>query len=116
MHGGANLLLAQTSALTEDRDNKWKVDYIVDTHLKKKKLEYLIHWKGYDDLDCTWEPKSNPGNVKDAICNFHQSYSSAPCTLFIDLADFLLLFQKWPEPFTNIHPCCLPFYYLEVDL
>ena len=31
--------------MTEDRDNGWEVDYIVDFYLKKKKLEYLIHWK-----------------------------------------------------------------------
>ena len=35
--------------MTEDRDNGWEVDYIVDFYLKKKKLEYLIHWKGYND-------------------------------------------------------------------
>ena len=35
--------------MTEDRDNKWKVDYIMDSRLKKRKLEYFIHWKGYDD-------------------------------------------------------------------
>ena len=29
--------------MTEDRDNEWEVDHIVDSHLKNKKLEYLIH-------------------------------------------------------------------------
>ena len=66
----------------------------MDCHLKKKKLKYLVHRKGYDDLDCTWEPKSNLGNAKNAICDFYQSHSSTPCTLSINPADFLLLFQK----------------------
>ena len=102
--------------VTEDRDNEWEVDHIVDSRLKNKKLEYLVHWKGYDDSDCTWEPKSNLGIAKDAICNFHESHSSAPRALSIDPADFLLLFQKWPEPFTKIHLCHLSFDCLEVSL
>ena len=102
--------------VTEDRDNEWKVDHIMDSHLKNKKLEYLVHWKGYDNLDHMWEPKSNLGNVKDAIHDFHNSHSSTSCTLSIDPADFLLLFQKWLELFTEINPHHLSFDCLEVDL
>ena len=102
--------------MTEDRDNEWKVNRIVDSCLKNKKLEYLIHWKGYDDLDHTWEPKSNLRNARDAICDFHKSHSSAPCALSIDPADFLLLFQKQLESFTEMNPRHLPFNHLEVDL
>ena len=102
--------------VTEDRDNEWEVDHIMDSCLKIKKLEYMVHWRGYDDLDCMWEPKSNLENAKDAIHDFHESHSSAPCTLSIDPADFLLLFQKWPELFTEINLCHLPFDHLEVDL
>ena len=53
--------------MTENRDNEWKVDHIMDSHLKNKKLKYLIYWKGYDDSDHTWEPKSNLRNAKDTI-------------------------------------------------
>ena len=102
--------------MTQDRDNKWEVDHIVDSHLKNKKLEYLIYWRGYDDSDHMWEPKSNLRNAKDAIHDFHESHSSAPRALSIDPADFLLLFQKWPEPFTKIHLCHLSFDCLEVNL
>ena len=102
--------------MTEDRDNEWEVDYIMDSHLKRRKLEYLIHWKDYDDLDHTWEPKSNLRNMKDAIHDFHDFYFSTPCALSIDPADSLLLFQKQPEPFTEVHPHHLPFDCLEVNL
>ena len=64
------------------------------SRLKNKKLEYLIHWRSYDDSDHMWEPKSNLGNAKDAIRDFHDSHTSAPHALSIDPADFLLLFQK----------------------
>ena len=113
---GQNLYRPGLVHMTEDRDIKWKVDHIVDSCLKNKKLKYLIHWKGYDNLDCTWEPKLNLGNVKDTIHDFHDSHSSTPHALSIDPADFLLLFQKRPELFTQINLCCLPFDHLEVDL
>ena len=50
--------------VTEDRDNEWEVDRIINSHYKNKKLEFLVHWKGYDDTDHTWEPKLNLGNAK----------------------------------------------------
>ena len=102
--------------VTEDRDNEWKVDHIVDSCLKNKKLEYLIHWRGYDNLDHTWETKSNLRNAKDTIHDFHKSYSSTSHTLSIDPADFLLLFQKRPELFTDIHLHHLPFNHPKVNL
>ena len=113
---GQNLYRPRLVHMTENRDNEWEMDYIMDSQLKNKKLEYLIHWKGYDDSDCTWKPKSNLKNAKDTICAFHESHSSAPHALSIDPADFLLLFQKQPEPFTEINLCCLPFNHLEVNL
>ena len=102
--------------VTEDRDNEWEMDHIVDSRLRNKKLEYLVHWRGYDNSDHMQEPKSNLGNAKDAIHDFHESHSSAPHALSIDPADFLLLFQKPPEPFTEINLRCLPFDRLKVDL
>ena len=78
----------------------------MDFYLKKKKLEYLIHWKGYNNSDRMWKPMFNLGNAKDAIHDFHESHSSTPHTLSIDPADFLLLFQKQPEPFTEVNSCC----------
>ena len=101
--------------VTEDRDNEWEMDYIVDSYLKGRKLEYLVHWKGYDNLHHTWEPKSNLRNAKDTIHDFHDSHSSAPHALSIGPADFLLLFKKWLELFTEVNLHHLPFDHLEVN-
>ena len=113
---GQTLYCPRPVHVTKDRDNEWEVDHIMDSCLKNKKLEYLIHWRGYDDSNHMWEPKSNLRNAKDTICDFHKSHSSAPHALSIDPADFLLLFQKQLEPFTEINLCHLPFDHLEVDL
>ena len=113
---GQNPYCPRPVHVTKDRGNEWEVDHIVDSHLKNKKLEYLVHWRGYDNSDRTWESKSNLRNAKDTICDFHKSHSSTPCALSIDPADSLLLFQKWLEPFTELNPHHLPFDCLEVDL
>ena len=86
--------------VTEDRDNEWEVDRIIDSCYKNKTLEFLVHWKGYDDMDRTWEPKSNLGNAREALNDFYHTNPAAPRAISIPLEDFLLLFQKRPEPFT----------------
>ena len=35
------------------------VKKIVDKRIVKKKVEYLVRWKGYSSADDTWEPASN---------------------------------------------------------
>ena len=66
------------STVTEDRDEEYEVDYVVDSQYKGKRLEYLVHWRGWSDTDRTWEPLSNLGNATDAVCDFHASHPSAP--------------------------------------
>ena len=102
--------------VTEDRDNKWEVDRIIDSHYKNKKLEFLVHWKGYDDTVCTWEPKSNLSNAKEVLNDFYHANPAAPRAISIPPEDFLLLFQKRPEPFTTLHPKQILFNRLEVNL
>jgi len=41
----------------DDRD--FEVEKIIDKRRKKGKTEYLIHWKGYDEKDASWEPEDN---------------------------------------------------------
>ena len=90
--------------VTEDKDNKWEVDQIINSWYKNKKLEFLIHWKGYDDMDCRWEPKANLGNTTEALNDFYHVNPSVSRVILIPLEDFLLWFQKRPEPFTSLHP------------
>ena len=59
------------SLKTETTNGRWTGSLIPD--VKIKKLEFLIHWKGYDDTDRTWEPKSNLGNAKEALNDFYHA-------------------------------------------
>jgi hypothetical protein len=46
-----------------DHDVKYKVEEILDSCLRHRRLEYFIHWKGYGISEHTWEPSSNCQNA-----------------------------------------------------
>ena len=66
------------SNVTEDCEEEYEVEYIIDSHYKGKHLEYLIHWKGWSETDRTWEPMSHLEHAADAVREFHASNPSAP--------------------------------------
>ena len=41
------------STVTEDCEEEYEVEFVVDSQYKGKRLEYLVHWKGWSDTDCT---------------------------------------------------------------
>ena len=102
------------SNITEDREEEYEVDYVVDSRYKGKCLEYLVHWRGWSETDRTWEPLSNLGNAATAVRDFHASHPSAPRRLRgISPFDFLQLFcyVGSSPPITSL----APFDRLEVD-
>ena len=64
--------------VSEDHDEEYEVDAIIDSHIYKGKLQYLVHWKGYNESERTWEPASNLKNSPEIIEQFHASHPSAP--------------------------------------
>ena len=66
------------SIVTEDHEEEYEVDYIVDTWYKGKHLEYLIHWKGWLEMDRTWEPLGNLANAANVVSTFHAKHPSVP--------------------------------------
>ena len=102
------------SIVTEDHDEEYEVEYVVDSRYKGKCLGYLVHWKGWSNTDHTWEPVSNLGNATAAVRDFHASHPSAPRHLRgISPFDFLQLFRYVGSlpPVTSL----APFDCLEVD-
>ena len=102
------------SNITEDRDEEYEVEYVVDSWYKGKHLEYLVHWRGWSETDRTWEPLSNLGNTADVVRDFHASHPSAPRRLRgISPFNFLQLFcyVRSSPPVTSL----APFDCLEVD-
>ncbi|KAH7435520.1 hypothetical protein KP509_06G068000 [Ceratopteris richardii] len=42
-----------------DDHEEFEVKHVLDSRISQGRLEYLIHWKGYDISDRTWEPTRN---------------------------------------------------------
>ena len=102
------------SHVTEDREEEYEVERIIDSRYKGRRLEYLVHWKGWSDSDRTWEPISNLGNAADAVRDFHAANPAAPRRLRgISPFNFLQLFRfvDSSPPVTSL----TPFDRLEVD-
>ncbi|KIN99403.1 hypothetical protein M404DRAFT_30463 [Pisolithus tinctorius Marx 270] len=93
-------------------NEEFEVDYVADSRLKRNKLEYLVHWKGYHDEDRTWEPESTLKSAPGAVRDFHRRNPSAPRKLRgMDSSLFSSLFKPL-ENFTDTVPT---FNRLEVD-
>ena len=101
--------------VTEDRDEEYEVEWIVDSHWKGQHLEYLIHWKGYPEEEHTWEPAGNLTHAKEAIVDFHQTMPQAPWKLQMAYLEFPSLFQK-QEDVTENDLCNIPFNLLDTKL
>ncbi|KIM63738.1 hypothetical protein SCLCIDRAFT_93731, partial [Scleroderma citrinum Foug A] len=45
--------------VSEEHDEEYEVDYIVASCIYRRCragwLAYLVHWKGYEEHECTWE-------------------------------------------------------------
>ncbi|KIM65149.1 hypothetical protein SCLCIDRAFT_113580, partial [Scleroderma citrinum Foug A] len=100
--------------VSEEHDEKYKVDYIVASHIYRHQLQYLVHWKDYEEHECTWEPafnvKNAPLNAPQAVECFYKKNPSAPQKLCMTQSDFGSLFKPVPG---NLTICDTQFYSLE---
>ena len=63
---------------------EYEVEEVLDSWLKRGKLEYLVKWSGYTNDHNTWESKSNLVNSKEVINDFHKLNPSA-CASYIQM-------------------------------
>ena len=80
------------------------MDYIVASRIYKHQLQYLVHWKGYEEHECTWEPASNVKNTLLVVEHIYEENSSAPRKLRMVQLDFDSLFRPVPENLTVCEP------------
>jgi hypothetical protein len=57
--------------------DEFEVEEVLDSRLRRGKLEYLVHWKGYGIKDRTWQSAEDLTNAQDLISRFHVSYPRA---------------------------------------
>ena len=94
----------------EERDEEYKVDYIVASRIYRCQLQYLVHWKGYEEHKRTWEPASNVKNAPLVVERFYRENPIAPRKLRMAWLDFDSLFKPIPK---NLTVCDAQFCSLE---
>jgi hypothetical protein len=57
---------------------EYEVEELLDSRQRQGRLEYLIHWHGYDINKRTWEPSTNLANVPQKVLEFHRRYPDKP--------------------------------------
>ena len=50
----------------------YEVERILDTRMHDGKRQYLVHWRGYQYYDATWEPEEHVQGAKTLVNDFWQ--------------------------------------------
>src|SRR5262249_46231795 len=61
-----------------DGHEEFEVETILDSRVRRKKLQYLVHWKDWPISSRTWEPPEHLSNAQDSIEAFHRAYPRKP--------------------------------------
>ena len=96
--------------VSEECDEEYEVDYIVASCIYRCQLQYLVHWKGYEEHKRTWEPTSNVKNAPLVVECFYKENPSAPWKLHMTQLDLDSLFKPVPK---NLTVCDAQFCSLE---
>jgi len=59
-------------------EEEYIVEEILDSRLRRNKLEFLVKWEGYTNENNSWEPEDNCRNAHNAIAAFYRKYPQAP--------------------------------------
>ena len=57
---------------------RYEVEAILDSRLRRQKLEYLVKWKNFPRSENTWEPEENVDGADASIAEFYRLNPSAP--------------------------------------
>jgi hypothetical protein len=62
-------------------EENWEVESVANSRYnkKRKRVEYLVFWKGFPPEQASWEPwESLEGTAEEAIQSFHKSNPKLP--------------------------------------
>ena len=76
--------------IIEQGEEHYEVQEIMDSRLRRGKLQYLVQWEGFPERhEWTWEPLSNVGHVTESIDMFHRNNPSAPRSVDLSAIHFI---------------------------
>jgi len=61
-----------------DDHEEFEVEEILDSRVRRGKLQYFVHWKDWPPSSRTWEPHANLANSPELLDEFHRKYPSKP--------------------------------------
>ena len=61
-----------------DNENEYEVEEILDARMNRRKLQYLVRWKGYSQQYDSWEPEENLDNAQELVRQFHKRFPTKP--------------------------------------
>ena len=74
----SNRDFSEPPPIVVNEEEGWKVEKVLDSHIKNKKFVYKIKWKRYPDSNNSWEPIDNVKHATKAIADFHKKHPGAP--------------------------------------
>ena len=70
----------EPAAIDVEGDEEYEVDTVLDSRRygRWKKLQYLIHWKGWGPEHDSWEDSTDVANAQKLVQKFHSTHPTAP--------------------------------------
>ena len=62
---------------------EFEVREILDSRIRRRTIQYLVDWVGYDIYERSWQPIANLSNAQSAISDFHLQCPDRPTSLFV---------------------------------
>jgi len=64
-----------------DGEEEYIVEKILNSRMFRRKLQYLVKWKGYGIEGNTWEYSENLDHAPEKVMEFHTKNPGAPCRI-----------------------------------
>ena len=59
-----------------EEEEEYEVEEILDSRRHRRKLQFLVKWKGY--IDATWQPEADVKNAQELVDEFYSKHPNAP--------------------------------------
>jgi hypothetical protein len=64
--------------ITVEGEPEYEVEAVLDSRIRRGKLQYLVKWVGYPREESSWEPEDSVANAPERVADFHRQFPNAP--------------------------------------
>ena len=82
-------------------DDEWEVDKISARRQKGQVVQYLVHWKGCEDFNATWEPASHLAGAAETVAKYEKEWAKEQKQLDVHI-DVLAWWHHHEDEFPTI--------------